>query len=54
MDGLVVDVGQKVEGLVPYNQLFEFEVNAEDAAQYFKPGDELQASSDEGPTSGRR
>jgi small subunit ribosomal protein S1 len=41
-DGLVVDVGQKVEGLVPYNQLFEFETNAEDAAKYFKPGDELQ------------
>ena len=41
-DGLVVDVGQKVEGLVPYNQLFEFETTAEDAAQYFKPGDELQ------------
>ena len=38
-DGLVVDVGQKVEGLVPYNQLFEFETTAEDAAQYFKPGD---------------
>ena len=41
-DGLVLDVGQKVEGLVPYNQLFEFETNAEDAAKYFKPGDELQ------------
>jgi len=41
-DGLVVDVGQKVEGLVPYNQLFEFETNAEEAAKYFKPGDEIQ------------
>lgn len=41
-DGLVVDVGQKVEGLVPYNQLFEFEADATEAAKYFKPGDELQ------------
>ncbi len=41
-EGLVLDVGQKVEGLVPYNQLFEFESNAEDAAKYFKSGDELQ------------
>ena len=41
-DGLVVDVGAKIEGLVPYNQLFEFEANAEEAAKYFKPGDELQ------------
>ena len=41
-DGLVVDVGQKVEGLVPYNQLFEFEADAAEAAKYFKPGDELQ------------
>lgn len=41
-DGLVLDVGQKVEGLVPYNQLFEFEADAAEAAKYFKPGDELQ------------
>jgi small subunit ribosomal protein S1 len=41
-DGLVVDVGAKIEGLVPYNQLFEFEVTAEDAAKYFKSGDEMQ------------
>ncbi len=41
-DGLVVDVGQKVEGLVPYNQLFEQETTPEEAAKYFKPGDELQ------------
>ncbi len=41
-DGLVVDVGAKIEGLVPYNQLFEFEANAEEAAKYFKAGDELQ------------
>ena len=41
-EGLVVDVGQKVEGLVPYNQLFEFETTAEEAAKYFKSGDDLQ------------
>ena len=41
-DGLVVDVGAKIEGLVPYNQLFEFEADAQEAAKYFKPGDELQ------------
>ncbi len=41
-EGLVVDVGQKVEGLVPYNQLFEFEADAAEAAKYFKSGDELQ------------
>ena len=41
-DGVVVDVGAKVEGLVPYNQLFEFETNAEEAAKYFKSGDDIQ------------
>jgi len=41
-DGIVVDVGAKIEGILPYNQLFEFETNAEDAAKYFKPGDEIQ------------
>ena len=41
-EGLVIDVGQKVEGLVPYNQLFEFETTPEEAAKYFKSGDELQ------------
>ncbi len=41
-DGIIVDVGAKIEGLLPYNQLFEFETNAEDAAKYFKPGDEIQ------------
>ncbi len=41
-DGIIVDVGAKIEGILPYNQLFEFETNAEDAAKYFKPGDEIQ------------
>jgi len=41
-DGIIVDVGAKIEGILPYNQLFEFETTAEDAAKYFKPGDEIQ------------
>src|SRR5690625_785835 len=41
-DGLVVDVGAKIEGILPYNQLFEFEADAGEAAKYFKPGDEVQ------------
>ncbi len=41
-DGIIVDVGAKIEGILPYNQLFEFEANAEEAAKYFKPGDEIQ------------
>ncbi len=41
-EGIVVDVGAKIEGTLPYNQLFEFGATAEDAAKYFKPGDKLQ------------
>jgi len=41
-DGIIVDVGAKIEGLLPYNQLFEFDADAEEAAKYFKPGDEIQ------------
>ena len=41
-DGIVVDVNSKIEGLLPYNQLFEFDTGAQDAAKYFKPGDEIQ------------
>ncbi len=41
-EGLVVDVGAKIEGVVPYNQLFDFDVSAEEAAKYFKPNDEIQ------------
>ena len=41
-EGVVVDVAAKIEGLLPYNQLFEFETDAAKAAQYFKPGDEIQ------------
>ncbi|MFA5551466.1 MAG: 30S ribosomal protein S1, partial [Trueperaceae bacterium] len=41
-DGIVIDVGAKIEGILPYNQLFEHESNAEEAAKYFKPGDQIQ------------
>jgi len=41
-EGIVVDVGAKIEGMLPYNQLFEFETTSEEAAKYFKPGDEIQ------------
>ena len=41
-EGIVVDVGAKIEGILPYNQLFEFETNQEQASKYFKPGDEIQ------------
>src|SRR6056297_2908993 len=41
-DGIIVDVGAKIEGLLPYNQLFEFDADADEAAKYFKPGDEIQ------------
>ena len=41
-EGVVTDVNAKIEGIIPYNQLFEFDANAEEAAKYFKPGDEIQ------------
>lgn len=41
-DGVVVDVGAKIEGILPYNQLFEQETTAEEAAREVKPGDEIQ------------
>jgi small subunit ribosomal protein S1 len=40
-DGIIVDVGAKIEGLLPYNQLFEHDSSAEEAAQYFKSGDRI-------------
>ncbi len=41
-NGIVVDVGAKIEGVIPYNQLFEQDLTPEDAARYFKSGDEVQ------------
>jgi len=40
-DGIVVDVGAKIEGLLPYNQIFEHDSNQEEAAQYYKAGDPI-------------
>jgi small subunit ribosomal protein S1 len=40
-DGIVVDVGAKIEGLLPYNQIFEHDSNAEEASQYIKSGDPI-------------
>jgi len=41
-EGIVVDVGAKIEGLIPYNQVFEYDLKADEAGKYFKPGDEVQ------------
>jgi len=41
-EGIVVDVGAKIEGLIPYNQVFEYDLKADEASKYFKPGDEVQ------------
>ncbi len=41
-DGIVIDVGAKIEGLLPYNQIFEHDSTIEEAAQYYKPGDQIQ------------
>jgi len=41
-DGIVVDVGAKIEGLLPYNQLFEHDSTIEEASQYFRSGDQIQ------------
>lgn len=41
-EGIVIDVGAKIEGMLPYNQLFEFDANAAEASKYFKSGDEIQ------------
>ncbi|MBA2667302.1 MAG: 30S ribosomal protein S1 [Trueperaceae bacterium] len=40
-DGIVIDVGAKIEGLLPYNQLFEHDSTQEEAAQYYKAGDAI-------------
>jgi small subunit ribosomal protein S1 len=41
-EGIVVDVGAKIEGLLPYNQIFEEETTAAEAAKHFKAGDQIQ------------
>ncbi len=41
-EGIIVDIGAKIEGTLPYGQLFDHDVDADEAAKYFKPGDEIQ------------
>lgn len=41
-EGIVVDVGAKIEGMVPYSQLGPTEMDQEQAAKQFKAGDEIQ------------
>lgn len=41
-EGIIVDVGAKIEGLLPYNQIFEEETTAAEAAKHFKAGDQVQ------------
>lgn len=41
-EGIVVDVGAKIEGMVPYSQLGPTEMDQAEAAKHFKPGDEIQ------------
>ncbi len=40
--GIMVDIGAKIEGVLPYNQLAETDVTPEDAAKQYRPGDEIQ------------
>lgn len=40
--GIMVDIGAKIEGVLPYNQLAETDVTPEEAAKQYRPGDEIQ------------
>ncbi|MFN3266744.1 MAG: S1 RNA-binding domain-containing protein, partial [Deinococcales bacterium] len=42
-EGVSVDVGAKIEGLIPLNQLSEEAYTVEQAQEQFKPGDKLDA-----------
>ncbi|HHO55215.1 MAG TPA: 30S ribosomal protein S1 [Trueperaceae bacterium] len=42
-DGLIVDVGAKIEGLLPYTQLADTETTKEAAAKEYKSGDTILA-----------
>ncbi len=41
-DGIAVDVGAKVEGVVPFNQIGDEPLTHEQAQEMFKPGDQLE------------
>ncbi|ADV67102.1 30S ribosomal protein S1 [Deinococcus maricopensis] len=42
-EGLMVDVGAKVEGLIPFNQLADEPLTQEQAQEQYKPGDQIEA-----------
>lgn len=42
-EGLAVDVGAKVEGTIPLNQIGDEPVTLEEAQQMYKPGDKIEA-----------
>ena len=41
-EGVAVDVGAKVEGIIPFNQLTEEPLSEEELKQMLKPGDEVE------------
>lgn len=42
-DGIAVDVGAKVEGVIPFNQIGDEPLTHEQAQAMFKPGDQIEA-----------
>ncbi|MFC4452461.1 30S ribosomal protein S1 [Deinococcus sonorensis] len=42
-DGLAVDVGAKIEGVIPFNQLGDEPITYEQAQATYKPGDQIEA-----------
>lgn len=42
-EGIAVDVGAKIEGIIPFNQLGDEPVTQEEAQQMYKPGDQIEA-----------
>lgn len=42
-EGIAVDVGAKIEGIIPFNQLGDEPVTQEEAQQQYKPGDQIEA-----------
>ncbi len=42
-EGIAVDVGAKIEGVIPFNQLGDDPVTQEEAQQMYKPGDTIEA-----------
>nr|WP_237724894.1 30S ribosomal protein S1 [Deinococcus alpinitundrae] len=42
-EGIAVDVGAKIEGVIPFNQLGDEPMTLEEAQQMYKPGDSIEA-----------